>query len=115
MGIDLRNISIDTSKNENAPDNEFDIVNTTFQDSTNIDNELEKCYTGKKQKSWSKTNSMKYTILKNNKLVVSTLQIAEEGHMKHHEKKYALMERRLKKEELNDEKMIKLEEKKVNA
>ncbi|GLJ18317.1 hypothetical protein SUGI_0324120 [Cryptomeria japonica] len=54
-------------------------------------------------------------MLENNKLVVSTLQLAEEGRMKRHEIDYALMERRLDKEEQNDEKLIKLEEQKVNV
>lgn len=55
---------------------------------------------------------MKDTPLENNKLVVSTLQIVEEGWMKCHEKEYALMERWLNTKELNDEKFIKLEDKK---
>ncbi|GLJ41093.1 hypothetical protein SUGI_0851160 [Cryptomeria japonica] len=69
----------------------------------------------KKRKSTLKTTGVKDTILENNKLVVSTLQLAEEGRMKCHEKDYALMERRLSKEEQNDEKMIKLEKQKVNV
>ncbi|XP_059076807.1 pentatricopeptide repeat-containing protein At2g35030, mitochondrial-like [Cryptomeria japonica] len=48
-------------------------------------------------------------------MVVSTLQIVEEGRMKRHEKEYALMEMRLHNEELNVKKLIKLEEQKVNV
>ncbi|GLJ42834.1 hypothetical protein SUGI_0887960 [Cryptomeria japonica] len=116
--IDLGNITIDTSNNytsSDVPVDEFDTVNATCEGSIHIDNETEKGYIGKKRKSTLKTIGVKDTILENNKLVVSTLQLAEEGRMKRHETNFPLMERRLDKEEQNDEKLIKLEEQKVNV
>ncbi|GLJ28993.1 hypothetical protein SUGI_0572280 [Cryptomeria japonica] len=124
--IDPRNITIDTCKknlyllkksspNENTQMDEFDTMNATCEGSLHIDNEIEKGYTGKKHKSTTKIIAMKDTLLENNKMVLTTLKIAKEGCMKCHEEEYGLMERSLNNEELNDEKLIKLDEQKVNV
>ncbi|GLJ11131.1 hypothetical protein SUGI_0143990 [Cryptomeria japonica] len=83
--IDLGNITIDTSDNNytssDVPVDEFDTVNATCEGSIHTDNEIEKGYTGKKRKSTLKTTGVKDTMLENNKLVVSILQLAKEDRM----------------------------------
>ncbi|GLJ13710.1 hypothetical protein SUGI_0218720 [Cryptomeria japonica] len=101
--------------NENSSMDKLDTMNVACQGSVHIDNETEKGYTCKKCKSTTKTTGMKDTLLENNKMVVYTLQIVEKSHMKRHEKEYSLIEMCLNNEELNDEKLIKLEEQKVNV
>ncbi|KAH9325622.1 hypothetical protein KI387_005800 [Taxus chinensis] len=82
--------------------------------------------TGKKRKSTSKTSTIKDTFAENNKMIISTLQMAEEGRMKRHEmdcvlieerhkKDCVLIEQRMQKEELNEERLIKIEEQKINV
>ncbi|KAH9317344.1 hypothetical protein KI387_019113, partial [Taxus chinensis] len=123
-GINLRNITIDT----------FDTNHENYGDSSNP-NENDPSNESKTPKAVCgiqsigkkrKTSDIKDTIVENNRLVISTLQIAEEGLMKHHEKDCALVEQRhakyctlieqrMQMDDLNEEKMIKIEEKKINV
>ncbi|KAH9289516.1 hypothetical protein KI387_033633 [Taxus chinensis] len=127
-GINPGNITIDTSEtnhanyedssalNENDPSNESETPKAACGSQS----------TGKKRKTSHKTLDIKDTIVENNKLVISTLQIAEEGRMKRHEKDCALVEQRhakdctlieqrMQRDDLNEEKMIKIEEQKINV
>ncbi|KAH9300594.1 hypothetical protein KI387_012177, partial [Taxus chinensis] len=97
QAINPGKISIDTSDTqyafteggcspiENEPLKECEIPTMIGESLLNTRKEKEKLSTGKKRKTSNKTTSIKDNIVESNKLVISAFQMAEEGHMKHHE------------------------------
>eukprot|EP01018_Ginkgo_biloba_P025750 Gb_06146 [translate_table: standard] len=104
--INPGDIIVDTSTtNYGASEEPFTHVeNNLLQESTSPEmpsqclvNSLneEKKSTGKKRKTMSKTTGIKDVMIENNRLIISTLELVEEGRMKRHERDCALFEQQL--------------------
>lgn len=90
------------------------------QGDTSIDRDSH--FTGKKRKVASMTSGIKSTLVENNKKIICNLKLAEQGHLKRHEKYCSMFEQRMEIDEkyLKDhivsvQRMIYIEEQKVKA
>eukprot|EP01018_Ginkgo_biloba_P013434 Gb_40606 [translate_table: standard] len=102
--INPGDITVDTSTtNYGASEEPFTpIENNPLQESTSLEipsqcpvnslNKKEKQSTGKKRKIISKTTSIKDDMTKNNRLIISTLELVEEVRMKRHERHCDMLE-----------------------
>eukprot|EP01018_Ginkgo_biloba_P027648 Gb_16160 [translate_table: standard] len=101
QAINPGDITVDTSvTNYGASEEPFTLVENIhyrraqalrYQANVQL-NEKEKQSTGKNHKTMSKTIGIKDAMTENNKLIISTLELAKEGRMKHHERDCVLFE-----------------------
>eukprot|EP01018_Ginkgo_biloba_P040997 Gb_05151 [translate_table: standard] len=120
--INPRDIVVDTfATNYGASEEPFTpFENNPLQESTSPEipsqclvnslNVKEKQSTRKKRKTMSKIAGIKDVMTENNRLIISTLELAEEGHMKRHERYCVMFEQRLQKDDVNEQRMINVEE-----
>ncbi|KAH9327964.1 hypothetical protein KI387_000072, partial [Taxus chinensis] len=114
--INPGNITIDSSDpNHMADEVSTPNENEKYYESQTPKEVAETQSTGKKRKAISKATGLKDTLVENNKSVITTLQMAEEGRMKRHEKDCSMLEQRMQMENANEERLIKIEEQKINV
>eukprot|EP01018_Ginkgo_biloba_P019319 Gb_12440 [translate_table: standard] len=107
---------------ENAPLHKKEPIETPLQNRGDASTDRDMHVAGKKRRVESTTTGIKSTLTENNRKIISNLKLAEQGHVKRHEKYCSMFERRMEIDEkylkdhaMNVQRMLYIEEQKVKA
>ncbi|GLJ44440.1 hypothetical protein SUGI_0932180 [Cryptomeria japonica] len=97
-------------------------LETPFENGGDASIDTENQFAGKKRKANPATTGIRSTLTENNRQTISYLKVAEQGHIKRHEKYCSMVEQQMEIDEkylkdhtLNVQRMIYVEERKVKA